>query len=592
MKQIRLLAFLFFWIGVHISSQAQSPSCDDLQVTVSPSNTVLFGTEVTMTASGMFSYQWQPTDLFEDPSQSVQQITATQSYDYIIKGFYQSSSVVTNGNFTSGNSGFTSNYTYHSPSEGGTAVWNESTYSVTTNAHNVHNNFNSYNDHTTGTGNFMVVNGAVSQGSTVWQQSINVQTNTDYVFTTWVLVIGNNGSSTLPLSEYASIDFKVNGVQLGNWFTPSAVGVWQQFYAVWHSGSETNATITIINRCTAVSGNDFGLDDISFCPMIPCLDTVHIEVLPPMQAFDDEASTCQGGNVELNVIENDEISEGYDITSHLIGNAHHGTATLNNHWLDYSFNPNYVGQDTLYYYLKVGDSDAFNDTASIIITVLAADTTYLTDNVCYGKDYNKNGFQVSGARTKIDTLIICEKTLQNSHGCDSVVYLLLSVIPTDIHILSTPPEEFCNTGFAELTVVSDLPNIIWSTGETTPAITVNSSGIYSVITTDGECTATANTTIPTCLVDIYLPNCFTPSTEDGINDFFSLSESIQSQIDNFEIVIYSRWGEAVFTSVDKGFKWDGKYNGKLQTGETFVYYMRYTNNLGQKCSYKGSVLVL
>jgi len=40
--------------------------------------------------------------------------------------------------------------------------------------------------------------------------------------------------------------------------------VWNKFFEKWNSGSNTTATISIVNQNTATNGNDFSLDDISF----------------------------------------------------------------------------------------------------------------------------------------------------------------------------------------------------------------------------------------------------------------------------------------------------------------------------------------
>jgi hypothetical protein len=128
-------------------------------------------------------------------------------------------------------------------------------YDVTTNPHNCHPLFSSFGDHTTGTGNMMVVNGAQQAGVPVWGETVAVLPNTTYFFSVWI-------ATDYPLSP-AQLDFSINGAALGPTFTASITpGQWQQFFQTWFSGANTTAALGLVNQNTAFSGNDFALDDI------------------------------------------------------------------------------------------------------------------------------------------------------------------------------------------------------------------------------------------------------------------------------------------------------------------------------------------
>ncbi len=169
--------------------------------------------------------------------------------------------LVVNGAFTSGNSGFTSAYTYVTP--GGNNMYPEATYTVNTDPHTDHGYFFG-NDHTTGSGNMLIVNGS-NLLSTVWQETFTVQPNTTYYFSAWAVSVND-------VPPYAQLQFDINGSGIGttavlpagpnNTSTPS---VWQQFYGSWTSGAGvTSATVTIKDLQIALGGNDFAIDDISF----------------------------------------------------------------------------------------------------------------------------------------------------------------------------------------------------------------------------------------------------------------------------------------------------------------------------------------
>ncbi len=163
--------------------------------------------------------------------------------------------LVTNGDFSAGNSGFNSSYTFCNTAN---CLFPETYYAVDVNPTFYHPNFTGV-DHTTGSGNFMIVNGSSIANVDVWCQTISVVPGTDYLFSTWV--------NTLNTTNPAKLQFSINGVNIGTIFSaPLWTGTWSQFFETWNSGANTSATICIVNQNTVTNGNDFGLDDISFQP--------------------------------------------------------------------------------------------------------------------------------------------------------------------------------------------------------------------------------------------------------------------------------------------------------------------------------------
>lgn len=199
--------------------------------------------------------------------------------------------LVTNGDFSAGNLGFTSTYTACVPN------CSEGSYAIGPNPNAVHAAWCACTDHTSGSGNFMIINGASNPGTDVWCQTIAVTPNTNYNFSTWVL-------SQYTVSP-AQLQFSINGTSLCSAFTaPSTCCTWQQFFCVWNSGSSTSATICILNMNTTLGGNDFGLDDISFMSCAPCTvtHTVTITEPPPLAIIGtsaDEFCSRSDGTVSI-----------------------------------------------------------------------------------------------------------------------------------------------------------------------------------------------------------------------------------------------------------------------------------------------------
>jgi gliding motility-associated-like protein len=91
---------------------------------------------------------------------------------------------------------------------------------------------------------------------------------------------------------------------------------------------------------------------------------------------------------------------------------------------------------------------------------------------------------------------------------------------------------------------------------------------------------------------LYLPNAITPGRSEGLNDVFSLTESQKAWITDFELYIYNRWGELVYTSQDKNFKWDGSVNGKIYMNNVYNYIIRLTDRNMRRRFYNGSITVV
>lgn len=194
--------------------------------------------------------------------------------------------LVVNGDFSGGNTGFSSSYVYCNTAN---CIVNEGMYSVGANPNFFHTGFFGA-DHTTGSGDMMIVNGAGTAGTSVWCQTITVTPNTVYQFSTWV--------SSMNTSSPAQLQFSINNVPIGTTFNaPATTYTWNQFFATWNSGSNTTATICILNQNTSLGGNDFGLDDISFMACTPCTTTATVTITQPqpltlsVAGFD---ATCNG----------------------------------------------------------------------------------------------------------------------------------------------------------------------------------------------------------------------------------------------------------------------------------------------------------
>ncbi|MEO0871012.1 MAG: PEPxxWA-CTERM sorting domain-containing protein [Pseudomonadota bacterium] len=164
--------------------------------------------------------------------------------------------LVTNGDFEAGNTGFTSDYTFRT---GGNTAAAE--YTVGTNPKAFNSNFVTAGDNTTGTGNMLIVNGSQNLNDIVWQsQIIPISSLTDYFFEAFVMSVFPRNPSVLTFT--VSLDGGPETV-LNTFNLPRTTGEWNGLSTTFNSGSATNATLRLKNAQTAFGGNDFAVDDIS-----------------------------------------------------------------------------------------------------------------------------------------------------------------------------------------------------------------------------------------------------------------------------------------------------------------------------------------
>lgn len=89
--------------------------------------------------------------------------------------------------------------------------------------------------------------------------------------------------------------------------------------------------------------------------------------------------------------------------------------------------------------------------------------------------------------------------------------------------------------------------------------------------------------------DLLLPNAFSPNA-DGINDTY---RAVGIGIDVFELYIYNRWGQLVYSSQDMAEAWDGTYGGKACETGIYAYRATYsTTRSTEMLSLRGNITLL
>jgi gliding motility-associated-like protein len=88
---------------------------------------------------------------------------------------------------------------------------------------------------------------------------------------------------------------------------------------------------------------------------------------------------------------------------------------------------------------------------------------------------------------------------------------------------------------------------------------------------------------------LFVPSAFTPNN-DGKNDKFNPQTICPTE--QFECLIYSRWGELIFRTTSQFNQWDGKYKGEDCSTGVYVYLIRYKFSRQQPKNVNGTITLL
>jgi gliding motility-associated-like protein len=145
------------------------------------------------------------------------------------------------------------------------------------------------------------------------------------------------------------------------------------------------------------------------------------------------------------------------------------------------------------------------------------------------------------------------------------------------------------------TVNAGNPNAVytWNSDGTAkaPSIQVRHSGMYATTVEIDGCSASDSVYVSNnCYINI--PNAFSPNG-DGNGDYFLPRQALSKGVSKFNMNIYNRWGQLLFTSNSiNGRGWDGKYNNQPQDLGVYVYLVDVTFVDGTRESYEGNVTLL
>jgi len=236
---------------------------------------------------------------------------------------------------------------------------------------------------------------------------------------------------------------------------------------------------------------------------------------------------------------------------------------------------------------------------SIITTNLSFkpnSSSTINATICSGNNYVlPNGIIVTASGSYIDTI-------QSINGCDSVITVNLLVNSKPIA-----------TAGISVTIVPGDSTVLTATGggaynwypsaglsSVTDSIVIakpTSTSLYCVIVTSAAgCKDTACVIVKVEVQcpqneNLKVPNAFSPNA-DNVNDEFCL-QGWENCLEEFEVIIFNRWGEKVYESIKPDFCWDGTYNNTVMDAQVFVYYVKAKfTNITEPVVKKGNITLI
>ena len=468
--------------------------------------------------------------------------------------------MIVNGDFSDGNSAFISDYDYCNTAD---CINDERMYSVGTDPDFFHSGWAGA-DHTTGTGNFLIVNGSPNTNDAFWCQTVTMEPNTFYQISYWATSVAPDNP--------AMIQLYINTFPFFGAFSPAAdTGSWSPFSQFWQSGFTTSAEICLKDLNDIAFGNDFGIDDI-WIKKCECALTVEAG---------DGGSICKGDSIQL-----------------------HGSGASSYYWTPTNTLSCFICEDPMaspetstLYYVNVQGPGGCTAIDSVFVEVFPTlDLNAVPDTtLCPGQsvqlhssgavDYQWNPTTGLSNPSIPDPVATPESDITyflsaiDEHGCDQSDSLHLGVYPAPAAPVAHPDTTICVRQAVLLGVNVD-GVITWSPADglsctdcAQPIAIPQKNITYVASVTDingcfaGTDSVTIKVTAECSVID--LPLAFSPN-KDGRNDIFNV---VGSGIVNYQLTIYNRWGQLVFTTNNQSYGWDGTYEGRSLDVGVYVWHL-------------------
>lgn len=326
-------------------------------------------------------------------------------------------------------------------------------------------------------------------------------------------------------------------------------------------------------------------------------DTVLVEVYytPPIPVMPDSISICVGESVLINVSGGVTYlwSPNSNITSITDPSVTVSPTDDMYYYCDFT-NPCGTVPDSVYIDIIIPEIIAGNDT---IICPGESATLWASGGISYywtpASVNPNNASQVTATPSQPTVYTVVGF---DQFGCSNSATVFVDLYP--MAFIQTSPDVYAFYGDEiELSATSTTSGTyIWYPSEflscvacENPIATPNQNYWYTVSYTDENGCSSSDTVHIYYDPILYVPNTFTPNSEDDINWIFKAEGG---NMRTFHMDIYDRWGELIFTgeSIDEG--WDGTYLGADCQDGTYVWKISLTDFYDKEHKHVGHVNLL
>ncbi len=273
------------------------------------------------------------------------------------------------------------------------------------------------------------------------------------------------------------------------------------------------------------------------------------------------------------------------------------------------------------YTITVSDSIFCISTSIITITQPSAlsATITSTDTHCLGDSTGSGTLQLSGATypytyswsngytNNIATDLafgIYIVQVNDANNCSAMYGIAINTLPQPVAVFSINPNPvFVNKSVVFTDQSTDAIKWFWSFNDpqnssstnTNPTFIYSDTGSYKIqliIENQYGCMDTSEQWVRVGWEKLFfIPNVFSPNG-DGANDIF-IPHLFDQDIELYELFIYNRWGNLVFSTFDVSVGWNGTVIGKEAVSSTGVYVWRINLQVrGRNSVYKGNVTLI
>lgn len=397
-------------------------------------------------------------------------------------------------------------------------------------------------------------------------------------------------------------------------FTANSFGASSYIWSPNYGLSDTIGSTILVNPASSIIYTISGID-INNCTNSTTLE-VNVGIPPNISISPSSPIICEGESITL-------LADG----------------AYSYHWLNDTSLSSSIGHVVVANpivttnYIIVG-TDTLNclDTTEVTVSVIPRPTADISNNsggvICSGDSslisINLGGnppwnifYSINGSTNQIITVdnphniesdisgTYVINSVIDSNGCSNIGtgVASINVVPNPIaNFIATPqPTNILDSKVTFFNSSLFTDSCYWEFGDFTtsyefsPSKSYNSSGTYTVnliAWNNNMCSdIISKNIIINPIYTLYIPDTFSPSNLDGLNDVF-LVKGLEDGIQDFQMYIYNRWGQEVFYSNNINNGWNGLdvAQHKLPTGlYSYIIYLDDYSGIPHKI--KGEILL-